>query len=122
MYYEYFLNFQLNSTITQEEDIADLSGLKISYEAYLNWIEQNEPESLLPGLTYTPKQLFWISAAIRQCAKHSPYTLEKFVKTYKKSPEKFRVNGPLRNLEYFAYDFKCATGAAMNPERKCYVW
>lgn len=96
--------------------------MKIAYEAYLRWEDFNNKEPVLPGLKYTSRQLFWISAASRLCAKHTPYALEKIVRSYKVSPEKFRVNGPMRNLNYFAYDFGCSRDTYMNPTEKCHVW
>ncbi|CAG9817175.1 unnamed protein product [Phaedon cochleariae] len=107
---------------TQDEDMADLAGMKISYDTYINWNEQNGPETLLPGLNYSANQLFWISAATRHCAKYSEDSLKEYIDRNQWSLEKFRVNGPLQNLKEFAFDFGCAKGSKMNPENKCDIW
>ncbi|CAG5130151.1 unnamed protein product [Candidula unifasciata] len=38
------------------------------------------------------------------------------------SPDEFRVNGALQNLEEFATTFRCAPGTRMNPVNKCRVY
>lgn len=45
----------------------------MSYDqAYRQWVKDNGPEGGLPGLNYTPDQLFWISAANVWCGKYRP--------------------------------------------------
>lgn len=66
------LRHQLNGINTQGENIADNGGIKESYLAYLKWVQQNGPELKLPGLKYTPQQLFWISAAQNWCSVDRP--------------------------------------------------
>ncbi|XP_072392043.1 neprilysin-2-like isoform X2 [Diabrotica undecimpunctata] len=112
----------LNPAKTLDEDMADLAGMKISYDTYINWSQKNGAQPLLPGLKYSPNQLFWISAAIRHCSKYSQEGLERYIANYRLSPQQFRVNGPLQNLNEFAFDFGCPVGSKMNPENKCNVW
>ncbi|XP_050509792.1 neprilysin-2-like isoform X2 [Diabrotica virgifera virgifera] len=115
----------LNPAETLDEDMADLAGMKISYDTYINWSHKNGAQPLLPGLKYSPNQLFWISAAIRHCSKYSQEGLERYIANYRTtntSPQQFRVNGPLQNLNEFAFDFGCPVGSKMNPENKCNVW
>lgn len=54
------------------ENIADNGGIKESYLAYQKWEEENGPEPKLPGLEYTPQQMFWISAAQTWCSVYRP--------------------------------------------------
>ncbi|KFM63750.1 Phosphate-regulating neutral endopeptidase, partial [Stegodyphus mimosarum] len=42
------------------ENIADNIALKAAYLAYQSWVKDRKIEPKLPGLTYTPNQLFWI--------------------------------------------------------------
>lgn len=113
---------QLDPEKTKDEDMADLAGVKVAYDAYFNWVRDNGVESHLPGLQYSPYQLFWISSAVRHCAKYSPKILKRYSDNYQWSPPQFRVNGPLQNLHDFAIDFGCPVGSKMNPDKKCLVW
>ena len=66
----------LDGVNTQAENTADNGGLKLALGAYLNL---GEEESSLPALPYTARQLFWLSAASRQCAVYMPDTLKNVV-------------------------------------------
>ena len=87
------------------------------------WIlRRNEEESLLPGLKYSQRQLFWVSAANVWCAKYRPKALKLRVLTGVHAPDMFRVRGPFSNMDEFARDFKCPIGSPMNRQEKCQVW
>lgn len=101
--------------------MADLVGVKVAYDTYINWAQENGLESLLPGLNYSANQLFWISSAIHLCSKYSNETFGRYIANYHLSPAEFRVNGVLQNLDEFASDFGCPKGATMNPDNKCRI-
>ncbi|KAG8183510.1 hypothetical protein JTE90_003860 [Oedothorax gibbosus] len=113
---------QVNGVNTQGENIADNGGLKEAYLAYHSWVRDHGQEPLLPGLKYTPNQLFFISAANFYCSKYRPELLKLVIVTGSHSPDQFRVIGPMSNLPEFAKEFKCEIGTKMNPEHKCQVW
>ncbi|XP_035205492.1 neprilysin-2-like isoform X2 [Stegodyphus dumicola] len=54
---------KVNGLNTQPDNIADNAGLKAAYLAYQSWVRIHKTEKMLPGLKYTPNQLFFISAA-----------------------------------------------------------
>merc|ERR1719509_368082 len=117
------VNKTLNGVNTQGENIADNGGLKEAYRAYSSWGGRHGEERRLPGLQdYSPKQMFWISAANTWCSKYRNKSLEKRIKTGAHSPGMFRVRGPFSNSPEFANDFVCPLGSAMNPVKKCEVW
>ncbi|XP_012252045.2 neprilysin-2 isoform X2 [Athalia rosae] len=116
------VGLNVNGINTQGENIADNGGIKEAYLAYKDWVERNGPEPKLPGLKYTPEQMFWISAANTWCSKYRPESMKLRITTGFHSPGEFRVLGPMSNMKEFAMDFNCPLGSVMNPEHKCSVW
>ncbi|XP_063903425.1 neprilysin-2-like isoform X1 [Zophobas morio] len=112
----------LNGLKTLAEDIADNGGIKIAYRGYLKWLERNKPELPLPALRYTPRQLFWISAATNSCAKVKKEYLKQSIRWSAHSPDYFRILVSFMNSDYFGRDFNCPLGSPMNPKYKCSVW
>ncbi|KAK5647008.1 hypothetical protein RI129_005472 [Pyrocoelia pectoralis] len=112
----------INGVNTQGENIADCGGITEAYLAYLSWVERNGPEKKLPGLPYTPNQMFWVSAAHSWCNVQTNEVLKLQVTIGAHSPNKYRVLVPFMNSEYFAKDFKCPLESNMNPIHKCKVW
>jgi len=120
-YTEPLTNLPLNGVNTQGENIADNGGIKESYRAYNRWAA-NSPELPLPGLDYTPQQMFWISAGQVWCSVYREEAMKNRVTTGVHSPGQFRVIGPMSNMKEFSDDFHCAVGTNMNPASKCEVW
>ncbi|XP_035220183.1 neprilysin-2-like, partial [Stegodyphus dumicola] len=116
------IQIQVNGVKTLEENIADITGLKASYQAYQTWVKHHGREPKLPGLKYTPNQLFWISSANMFCARMDPSTLEDIMSADKHSPHEFRIIGPLSNLPEFAKDFNCKPDSAMVRKNRCEFW
>ncbi|KAJ3654445.1 hypothetical protein Zmor_013634 [Zophobas morio] len=116
------IEMNLDGVRTLSENIADNGGIKIAYKGYLKWVGRNKIEPSLPGLPYTPRQLFWISAANIWCTKSKKEFLKKFVTFGYHSPKYFRVVVPFMNSDYFGRDFNCPLGSPMNPKNKCKVW
>lgn len=116
------VNLKLNGFNTLAENIADNGGIKVAYQAYNAWTKEFGEEKKLPSLPYTPKQLFWLSAANTWCSKYRPETLQYIVLTSPHSPPRFRVNGPFSNRPEFAEDWKCPAGSKLNPVKKCSIW
>lgn len=117
------LKMKLDGFKTEEENIMDQGGLKIAYASYKNWVNNKGEEPLIPYMEkYTATQLFWVSFANTHCARMSPRELKNELENDEHPPAEFRVNVPLRNLEYFASDFHCPDGSFMNPPVRYNVW
>ncbi|XP_015110388.2 neprilysin-2-like [Diachasma alloeum] len=112
----------LNGENTQGENIADNGGFIAAYLAYDDWSARNDEEKMLPGLAYTPRQMFWISAASTLCTVQRPERLRLQIAEGVQTPAEYRILGTLSNIPAFAEDFKCPVGSKMNPEEKCAVW
>jgi membrane metallo-endopeptidase-like protein 1 len=116
------IEMSLNGVKNLGENIADNGGIKIAYRGYLRWLDRNKVEKALPGLPYTPRQMFWISAATNGCTKYKKEYLKQMVMSGFHSPYYFRILVPFMNSDYFARDFNCPLGSPMNPKYKCRVW
>ncbi|XP_035213625.1 neprilysin-2-like [Stegodyphus dumicola] len=94
---------------TQDEYIGYISGLKAAYEGYKIWSsEKKQEEPKLPGLKYTPKQLFWISAAQLWCEKAEESYSEKQFSIKTSYPHQYKAIASVLNIPEFAEDFGCA--------------
>ncbi|CAH4038346.1 neprilysin-2 isoform X2 [Pieris brassicae] len=117
------VNMKLNGVNTQGENIADNGGIKEAYYAYEAWTQRHGEESRLPGLEkYSPRQMFWLSAANTWCSVYRNEAIKMRITTGFHAPGRFRVIGPLANMDEFAKDFNCPPGSPMNPQNKCKVW
>ena len=119
--YEIF-GHHVDGNLTLGENLADNGGLKTSYQAYKNTVDMEGTQSYLPGLDYTPDQLFFIAFAQLWCSNFTPEYITTSLLTNPHSPGPFRVNGTLVNSQEFADVFKCPRGSPMNPSNKCLMW
>ncbi|HTB77140.1 MAG TPA: M13-type metalloendopeptidase, partial [Polyangiaceae bacterium] len=113
----------------------DLGGLKLSFAA-LQRAQGAAPSSADAGQAqgqavpmpsvggFTPAQQFFVGFAQAWCANYRPEALRLLVSTNPHSPPKYRVNGPLANLQEFATAFQCKEGSPMVPPaaKRCVVW
>lgn len=117
------IDIQINGVNTKEENLADTIGIQQAYYAYEEYEKKKGVESRLPGLSsYTPRQLFWMSAASVWCEKLTPEALKDMIATEKRCPSEIRVMGSFSNMYEFSRDFNCPLGTHMNPEQKCVIW
>jgi neprilysin len=112
----------LNGNLTQGENVADIGGVRQAYRAYVQWSKENPKEPKLPGLDFTPQQMFWIANGQIWCGVDQEEALRDNIANDEHSIGRFRVNGPFSDLKEFADDFKCSSGTKMNPPNKCEVW
>ena len=115
------ITFQIDSNSIQIQ-FSDNAGIKEAFRAYQEFERDNGPEPALPGLPYSSRQLFWISAANIWCGKYRPEVLKLRVQVGSHSPAQFRVVGTVSNLQEFADTFNCPAGSPMYPLNRCAVW
>jgi len=104
-------NLHVNGILTQGENIADLGGVKLAYAALHKALAAQPAPGPIDG--FTPEQRFFLSYGTiwRTNQRHEMTRLR--VQTDPHSPPKFRVNGPLSNLDEFAAAFDVPEGAPM---------
>lgn len=122
-YVEESVNKTLDGTKTITEDLADNIGIKMAYKTYKNYINYVGEELKLPGLNYTPEQLFWISGAQIWCDSTGAKTTLSFMTgTDQHTLASWRVFGTYRNMVDFSEDFQCSENSKMNPSKRCEIW
>ncbi|XP_064632896.1 endothelin-converting enzyme 1-like [Lineus longissimus] len=95
--------------------VADITGIKFSFEAYTDAARNGEiGDRMLPGLSYSSEQLFFIQLTQGWCMKGNPSS--------DLVTPGFRITSALSQSEYLANVFNCPKGSAMNPRRQCDVW
>lgn len=117
--YEPVKGVPLNGDLTLGENIADIGGLRLAFEAFKT-MREGKPEVIADG--YTEAQQFFLASAQIWCAKVSEPYLRLMVANDPHSPPEFRVNGSLSEVQGFAEAFQCPVGSPMNPEKRCSVW
>ena len=102
-------NIFVNGEFTLTENIADLGGVNIAFDAlkmYLN--DHPERNVIIDG--YKQNQLFFMSFARIWHQKTTDEYLKNLVKTDSHSPSYFRVNGTLINVDGFHNTFNTKQG------------
>jgi membrane metallo-endopeptidase-like protein 1 len=112
----------INGRQTLGENIADNGGIKQSYRAYTQWVNENGQEPLLPGINLNQDQLFFLNFAQSWCGSTRPELLVRWIRSFQHSPRRERVMGTLSNSVEFAAAYRCPPGSPMNPVKKCRIW
>jgi predicted metalloendopeptidase len=99
----------VNGRLTLGENIADLGGLKIAYDAFERTLDGHGEE--LGGLS--PRQRFFLSYGTIWRMNYSAEYLRMLANVDVHAPNPFRVNGPLANFPPFAEIFGIDEGSPM---------
>ncbi|XP_064633563.1 endothelin-converting enzyme 2-like isoform X2 [Lineus longissimus] len=101
--------------LTQIQVMSDVLGLKWSWEAYKKEVKRSQREELrLPGIDYTPDQLFFINLAQTWC--------------FQDNVNRTNFKYGARSLIFFSQSefmpkvFNCPAGSTMNPKQQCKIW
>jgi len=100
----------VNGKLTLGENLADLGGLAIAYEAFKK-TKQGKGDIKIDG--FTPDQRFFLSWAQVWRANTRPEELATRIMTDPHSPSEWRCNGPLSNMEEFYKAFNVQPGDKM---------
>lgn len=91
-------SLHVNGALTLGENLADIGGLAIAYDAF-KLTQQGKGTEKIDG--FTPDQRFFLGYAQVWRLVDRPESMRTRITTDPHSPEEFRVNGPLANFEPF---------------------
>lgn len=101
---------KVNGRLTLGENIADLGGIAIAYDAFVHTLDGSEPE--IGG--YTPRQRFFLAYATVWRMNYTEEYLRMLTNVDVHAPNPLRTNGPLSNFAPFAEAFSVEEGAPMS--------
>ena len=112
---------QVNGQLTLGENIADLGGISIAYDAYQQQLKRTGRKDI-GGLS--PEQRFFLSFTLFDCEKSRPEFLKTQVLTNPHAPGIFRVNGPVSNISEFYEAFGVKKGDKLyrEPKDRAKIW
>lgn len=111
----------VNGQLTLGENIADLAGLTVAYDAYMISLK-NKTKTKIDG--FTPEQRFFIGFAQVWRGHSRPEYVRNQVLTDPHSPQQFRVIGTLSNMPEFYQAFGVKKGNKMWREdsKRVKIW
>ena len=116
-------NVYVNGKFTLTENIADLGGVNIAYDALQLYLKDH-PEKNVKVDGYTQDELFFMNFARIWRQKATEEYLKNLVKSDPHSPNYFRVNGLLINIDAFHNTFKTKKGEKLykEPKDRIKIW
>jgi putative endopeptidase len=111
----------VNGKLTLGENLADLGGLNIAYEAFTHTKQFKEGKKI-DG--FTPTQRFFLNWAQVWRSNTLPETAAQLILTDPHSPGMHRANGPIVNMDawYEAFDVKPGDKMYVAPEKRIHIW
>lgn len=111
----------INGELTLGENLADIGGLAIAYDAF-KMTKQGKDSARIDG--FTPDQRFFLGYAQVWRLKNREEILRTRINTDPHSPEMFRVNGPAANFDpfYAAFNIQPSDKMYIKPEDRARIW
>ena len=111
----------INGDLTMGENIGDMSGLEVAYEAYKMALG-GKPAPVVDGLT--GDQRFFLAFAQAWRGAQREDAIKTQVASDPHSPRRFRVIGPLRNLDAWYQAFKVGPDSKfyIPPDQRVRIW
>ncbi|HVO28492.1 MAG TPA: M13 family metallopeptidase [Candidatus Paceibacterota bacterium] len=122
--YEPLPGAHVNGKLTLGENIADLGGLLIAYDALRSKLDENPAAAAEKIDGFTPEQRFFMGCAVTERSHSREELLRLRLQTDPHSPSEFRVNGPVSNMEEFYEAFGVKEGDRLwrAPEDRVKIW
>jgi putative endopeptidase len=111
----------VNGELTLGENLADIGGLAIAYDAF-KMTKQGKDTTKIDG--FTPDQRFFLGYAQVWRLKNRDEILRTRINTDPHSPEMFRINGPAANFGpfYDAFNVMPSDKMYIKPEERAKIW
>jgi putative endopeptidase len=111
----------INPDLTMGENIGDMSGLEVAYDAYQMSLN-GKPAPVIDGLT--GDQRFFLAFAQVWRANMRPDAIKAQVASNPHAPDRFRVIGAVRNLDawYKAFNVGPESKFYIPPEKRVRLW
>ena len=111
----------INGQQTLGENISDLGGVKLAYDALQRALARQAMGKID---NFTPERRFFLSFATIWRSKYRSEALINLLRTDGHSPSRYRVLGPLANVSEFAQAFNCQADAPMMraPAEQISIW
>ncbi len=112
---------KVNGQLTLGENIADLGGASIAFDAYQIRLGKTTRKDI-DG--FTPEQRFFLGFALFERENERPEAQKTHVLTDPHSPGIFRINGPMSNIPEFyeAFDVKKGDALYRTPKARAKIW
>ena len=118
--YEPVSGMHVNGALTMGENIADLAGVLVALDAYHASLK-GQPAPRIDGLT--GDQRFFLAYAQEWRSKERDDVLRRQMASDPHTPDKFRVIGPLRNVDAWYDAFDVTRGAYyLAPADRVRIW
>jgi putative endopeptidase len=111
----------VNGKLTLGENLADLGGLNVAYAAFK---KTKQGKTITKIDEFTPDQRFFLSWAQVWRGSQRPESAAQRILTDPHSPEQFRTNAPLTNIDawYTAFGIKPGDKLYKKPEDRTRIW
>jgi putative endopeptidase len=112
-------DLHINGKLTLGENIADLGGLQVAWDAF-RLADPNAQEKN----GFTPEQRFFLSFAQSWRTQQRPEALRLQVRSNEHAPAKYRVDGPVSDMPEFASAFQCSPPQPMarTASQRVVIW
>ena len=120
--YEPIPGTHIKGQLTLGENIGDLAGLEVAYDAYRRYVAAHGEPAVIGGLT--GDQRFFIAYGYSWQSKFREGATRAQLLSDPHSPSKFRVNGVVRNMDawYKAFNVQPGDKLYLAPNQRVHIW
>jgi endothelin-converting enzyme/putative endopeptidase len=120
--YEPIPGVHIKGKLTLGENLADLGGLETAYAAYRRYVARHGEPPVIGG--FTGDQRFFIAYAQAWQGKRREGATRQQLLSDPHSPEKYRVDGIVRNFDpwYKAFNVQPGDKLYLPPDQRVHVW